>query len=255
MKLLIFILVTYFTILFLPMSSIAIEGLPGANWVSLNDDVDGLTGSGGMGWVKQGVDWTTLPGDINFNTYVEYGLRARNKKETYFNAQGPAVGLEFSKSYFSAGIDYYWVDFPKQNLQDEGYEYTLGWYYSKDIEPLIGDTFAEGFPFSTWGKLSYDASGPTGSGSMGWIQQGIDWFTIPGDITVNTFLKYSYRGREKNNEYYDAQGPSIGIEFTKSFFSFGVSRYWEEFPVLNISQETTQFFAGWYYTWDLMNKD
>ena len=249
-------------IFFLPSPSFAIEGLPGGNWVSLNHDVGGITGSGGMGWINQGVDWVILPGDVTFNTYVEYGLRGRSKEEEYFNAKGPSVGIELSKSYFTAGVDYYWIEYPEypeQGLRDEGYEYTFGWYYSKDLKPSESALPLEGIPFSTWGKLSNDASGPTGSGGMGWIQQGVDWITLPGDVTVNTFIKYSYRAREKENEYYDARGPSIGIEFSKSFFSAGVSRYWEEFPESpdrneRKAQATTQYFAGWYYTWDLMEK-
>lgn len=246
-------------VFFMPLSSFAIEGLPGGNWVSLNDDIGGLTGSGGMGWINQGIDWTTLPGDITFNTYVEYGLRERSKEEEYFNARGPSVGIELSKSYFTAGVDYYWIEYPEypepeHPLREQGYEYTFGWYYSKDLKPSESTLPLEGIPFSTWGNLSNDATGPTGSGGMGWIQQGIDWITLPGDINVNTFVKYSYRAREKDEDYYNSQGPSIGIELTKSFFNIGVSRYWEEFPELNESQATTQYFAGWYYTWDLMEK-
>lgn len=250
----IFIITFQILIFFAPLSSFAIEGLPGANWVSLNHDVGGITGSGGMGWINQGIDWGTLPGGITFNTYAEYGLRGRSKKKEYFNAKGPSVGIELSKSYFTAGVDYYWIEYPEQDLRDEGYEYTFGWYYSKDLKSDNSTLSVEAIPFSTWGKLSSDATGPTGSGGMGWIQQGIDWITLPGDVTVNTFIKYSYRGREKEKEYYNAQGPSIGLEFSKSFFNIGVSRYWEEFPELNERQATTQYFAGWYYTWDLMKK-
>lgn len=257
-------------VFFMPLSSVAIEGLPGGNWVSLNHDVGGITGSGGMGWINQGVDWVILPGDITFNTYVEYGLRARSKEEEYFNAKGPSVGIELSKSYFTAGVDYYWIEYPEypedpakgrleKGLHEEGYEYTFGWYYSKDLKPDESTLPLEGIPFSTWAKLSNDASGPTGSGGMGWIQQGIDWITLPGDINVNTFVKYSYRAREKEKEYYNAQGPSIGIEFSKSYFNIGVSRYWEAFPESpdrneRKAQATTQYFAGWYYPWDLMDK-
>ena len=250
-----FALACFNFILFLsPLSSSAIEGLPGANWVSLNHDVDGLTGSGGMGWINQGIDWMVLPGGITFNTYVEYGLRERSKEKEYFNARGPSVGIELSKSYFTAGVDYYWTEYPELDEREEGHEYTFGWYYTKDLKPKDSTLPLEGIPFSTWGKLSNDASGFTGSGGMGWIRQGIDWFKLPGDIMVNTFVKYSYRGRENENEYYNAQGPSVGLEFTWSYFNAGVSRYWEEFPELNESQVTTQYFAGWYYPWDLMKK-
>ncbi len=245
----------------LPSPSAAIEGLPGGTWASFNYDLHGLTGSGGMGWVNQGIDWVELPGEIMVNTYAEYSLRDRTKKETYYDARGPSVGIKFEKSYFNLGAEYYWTDYPKQNERDTGYKYTFGWYYSKDLKKKDQDLLifnkipAEGLPFSTWGKLSHDASGFTGSGGMGWIQQGIDWVTLPWDVTVNTYLKYSYRGRSKEDTYYDARGPSVGLELSKSYFSLGVSYFWEEFPVLNERHETAQIFAGWYYTWDLMEEE
>ncbi len=111
------------------------------------------------------------------NTYVEYGLRDRTKKETYYDARGPSIGIKLEKSYFDLGAEYYWTDYPKLNERDTGHQYTFGWYYSKELNKeenpkLFNKIPVLGFPFSTWGKLSHDASGLTGSGGMGWIRQG-----------------------------------------------------------------------------------
>ena len=249
----------YFSLtLFLsPLPAGAIEGLPGANWVFFSHDINGLTGSGGMGWLKQGVDWVKLPGDVMVNTYVEYSLRDRTKEEEYYDVYGPSVGLSFEKSYFSLGADYYWLKYPELTAKDkneEGYEVTFGWYYTRDLKSKDSSFFAEGFPFATWGKLSHDGNGITGSSGMGWIQQGIDWFRLPGDILVDTYVKYSYRARTKEEDYFDAQGPSVGLEFSKSYFKAGISYYWEEYPKLGERQETAQYYLGWYYYWDLMKK-
>ncbi|MDH3973126.1 MAG: hypothetical protein OEV42_02495 [Deltaproteobacteria bacterium] len=245
------------SLFFLPLPSKAIEGLPGANWVFLSHDIHGLTGSGGMGWIQQGIDWVKLPGNIMVNTYAEYSVRDRTKKEDYYDVRGPSVGLNFEKSYFDLGVNYYWLKYPELERKDkdeEGYEVTFGWYYTRDLKAKDSGFFVMAFPFSTWGKLSHDGNGITGSSAMGWIQQGIDWFTLPGGIMVDTYLKYSYRGRTKEEDYFNSQGPSVGLEFSKSYFKAGISYYWEEYPKLNERQDTAQYYFGWYYYWDLMEK-
>lgn len=242
-------------VFFAPASSKAIEGLPGANWVFFSHDIHGLTGSGGMGWIEQGIDWVKLPGDIMVNTYIDYSVRDRTKEEEYYDVRGPSVGLRLKKSYFDLGINYYWLDYPKLKTSDskeEGYQVTFGWYYTRDLKSKDSEFLALAYPFSTWGRLSHDGNGITGSSAMGWIQQGIDWFKLPGDITVDTYVKYSYRGRTKEKDYFNAQGPSVGLEFSKSYFKAGISYYWEEYPKLNEKQETAQYYFGWYYYWDLM---
>lgn len=239
--------------------SAAIEGLPGGTWADFNKDLDGFTGSGVMGWVKQGIDWVELPGDVMVNTYVEYSLRDRTKKETYYDTKGRSVGLKFEKSYFDLGTEYYQDYYPKLRERESGYRHIFGWYYSQDLKKkdfdllLFNKIPLEGLPFSTWGKLSHDASGLTGSSGMGWIKQGIDWVTLPWDVTVNTYIKYSYRGRTKEGTHFDAHGPSIGLEMTKSYFNLGVAYYREKFPKLSERHYAGQIFAGWYYTWDLMD--
>lgn len=245
------------SLIFFPSQSKAIEGLPGANWVFLSHDIHGLTGSGGMGWIEQGIDWVELPAHIMFNTYVQYSLRDRTKEEAYYDVRGPSIGLKFKKSYFDLGVNYYWLEYPElegNDSDEEGFEATFSWYYWKDLKAKDSDFIAEGFPLSTWGKLSHDGNGLTGSSAMGWIQQGIDWFTLPGNIVVDTYVKYSYRARTKEEEYFNAQGPSVGLEFTKSYFKAGISYYWEDYPELDERQDTAQYYFGWYYYWDLMNK-
>jgi len=71
---------------------------------------------------------------------------------------------------------------------------------------------------------------------------------------VDTYVKYSYRGRTKEEDYFNAQGPSVGLEFSKSYFKAGISYYWEEYPKLHEKQDTAQYYLGWYYYWDLMKK-
>ncbi len=64
----------------------------------------------------------------------------------------------------------------------------------------------EGLPGSTWGQLSYDADRLVGAGTMGYVNQWIDWAKLPGGIMVNTFAEFRYRLRSENREFYNDYG-------------------------------------------------
>jgi len=109
----------------------------------------------------------------------------------------------------------------------------------------------EGFSGSTWGKGSYDIDTLVGAGGMGYVNQGIDWATLPGGIDLNTFAEFRYMLRTKNNDFYNAYGPALGIELRKSPFNLGADYYWERFPGLDETDAKFQFYLTWYYDWDL----
>jgi hypothetical protein len=250
----------YGFVLIAPMSAQGIEGLPGSTWGILTDSVNGLTGSGGMGWVNQGIDWITWPGGITFNTYAEYRYRNRTKQNQYYDAQGPALGFEFKKSFLRMGMDYYWEKFPAWPggvQHSNSGEFYLTGYYDWDLNRFssINITGVTGLPGAIWADLTYDAKGLTGSGATGWVNQGIDWTTLPGGIRFNTFAEYRYRHRTKQNQYYDAQGPALGLEFKKSFLRLGMDYYWESYPESFPNQpgrsNYLEFYLSWYIDWDL----
>ncbi len=233
-----------------PAEKYEILGLPGSNWVNLSYDNDQISGSGAMGNVSQGIDWFALPGDIIVDTYVEYRHRSRTENKQYFDAEGPAVGLEFRKSIFSFGFAYYWEWFPVLRETSENKEIYIDWYYGWDFKKG-GSSWFLGLPGSNWASLAYDANGLNGSGAMGYINQGVNWFKLPGDIIFNTFVEYRHRSRTKNKLYYDTGGPAVGVEFQKSYFSLGIDYYWERLPILAESSNRFQVYLTWYYWWDL----
>ncbi len=237
-----------------------IEGLPGSTWGTLTYSPNGLTGSGAMGWINQGIDWITLPGDITFNTFAEYRYRHRTKQNQYYDAQGPALGLEFKKSFLRLGFDYYWEvlpEWPGGVQRSNSGELYLSGYYDWDLNKssIINISGIVGLPGSIWAYLNHDARGLTGSGAMGWINQGIDWITLPGGIRFNTYAEYRYRHRTKQNQYYDAQGPALGLEFKKSVLKLGMDYYWESYPEAPPNQpgrsNYLEFYLTWYIDWDL----
>jgi hypothetical protein len=236
--------------------ALGIESLPGSSWGILTHSSNSLTGSGGMGWINQGIDWFTLPGGITFNTYAEYRYRERSRQNDFYNAQGPAVGLEFKKSIFKAGMDYYWENlprFPGGGGRSHNREFYLTGYYGWDVNKLSNVHLPgiAGLPGAIWFNLTYDINGLTGSGGMGWINQGIDWFTLPGGITFNTYAEYRYRERTRLNDFYNAQGPVVGLEFKKAFFKVGTDYYWESYPELGQRSNYLEIYLTWYIDWDL----
>ncbi len=112
----------------------------------------------------------------------------------------------------------------------------------------------EGLPGSVWGQASYERADIAGPGVLGFVNQGIDWITIPGDLTVNTFAELRYRFRENNKEFFNAYGPAVGLELRRSPFHLGVSYYWERYPEVQETSNRVQFYLSWYYDWDLKRR-
>ena len=235
---------------------LAIEALPGSTWGNLPHSVQGLTGSGAAGWINQGIDWTTLPGGITLNTHAEFRYRARKEQKEYYNSEGPAIGLEFKKSLFRLGVDYFWEKLPEWPggvQRSHNREVYLTGFYGWDLYNVNNPNLSgmAGFPGSAWFDLSYDINGLTGSSAMGFVNQGIDWMTLPGGITFNTYAEYRYRGRTKQNQYYNAEGLVIGLEFKKTPFRLGMDYYWERFPKLGERSPSLEYYLTWYIDWDL----
>jgi hypothetical protein len=249
---------------FVSATASAIEGLPGSTWGNATDSFHGYAPSTGwseMTWINQGIDWFTLPGGITVNTYGEYRYRHRIQNKQYYDAQGPALGLEFKWTYFRLGTDYYWEKLPSWPggvERSNNREYYLTGYYAWDLNKATGLNTSKigGFPGGVWFNATYDAKGLTGSGFMGWINQGIDWATLPGGIVFNTFAEYRFRERTKQFEYYDAQGPAAGITFRKSVFTLGLDYYWETDPELHGDRNYGYYelFLTWYIDWDLKHR-
>jgi len=122
--------------LFAPAAASAIEGYPGSSWGLVSYDVDSLVGSGAMGWVNQGIDWVKLPGGLMLNTFTEFRYRFRTDNAQYYNAYGPAVGLELRKSPFHLGIDYYWERYPELGQNDNKFQFYLTYYFEWDLKNL-----------------------------------------------------------------------------------------------------------------------
>ena len=108
-----------------------------------------------------------------------------------------------------------------------------------------------GLPGSTWGSVSHDVDKLVGSGTMGYVNQGIDWVKLPGAITFNTFAEFRYRFRSENNEFYNAYSGATGIEFKRAPFRLGIDYVWERFPVAGEQSNNIQYYLAYYYDWDL----
>ena len=129
-------ILVFILILSLPVRALSIEGFSGSTWDTATHDFDSLVGSGLQGYVNQGIDWTTLPGGIGLNTFAEFRYRIRSENTDFYNAYGPALGIEFRKSPFKLGVDYYWERFPGLDETDAKFQVYLTVYYDWDLKRL-----------------------------------------------------------------------------------------------------------------------
>jgi len=106
---------------------------PGSFWFFANYDLSGLTGSGLMGFVRQGIELYRFPKNITFTAYAEYDYRGRTKERKYYDSNGPMVGLELVKSPFNLGVDYFWETFPALHESSQRFQIYFGWYTSWEL--------------------------------------------------------------------------------------------------------------------------
>ena len=225
----------------------AIVGLPGFTWGNITNSR--TTGTGISFLVNQGIDWVKLPGDIIFNTFAEYRYRSRSKDNRYFDEQGQAVGFELKKSIFRLGAEYSWDRYVEQ--KSAYLAWYDDWYKYMKKRGEEGGFPIEGLSGETYGKISHDLENTTGTSISGHVNQGIDWFTLPGDIVFNTYAEYRFSFRTKDNLYYNAHGPAVGVELQKKPFRIGMDYYWETGTKRHATDKKLGVYLRWYYDWDL----
>jgi hypothetical protein len=234
-------------------SAEVILGAPGSLWGQVYQDSEGLNGSGVIGNVSQGIDWFEIGGGVVVNTFAEYRYRARERNNLYYDAQGPAVGIQLKWEWLQMGYDVYWERFPELEESYTNKEYFITGYYDWEFESDEPSRWNDGFPGAIWIFLSHDETGINGDGGMGYVNQGIDWFTFGPGITFNTYAEYRFRNRSKNNEYYDTGGPAVGMEFRLPPFNVGAAYYWERLPIIGENSYSLQFYLTCYLDWDLLD--
>lgn len=237
-----------------------VEAYPGSIWGGLSYDADTRNGanSSGMGFVNQGVQWLTVPTNAKLVTYAEYRRRARTYKPQYFDTGGPAVGVELRWDYLTVGADYYWerhVWDPLVGAASYRVQYYGTLYYTWSLADKLW--WAEGLPGGVWAQATYDNDNYSGSGMMGFVNQGIQWVTLPGNIPFITYVEYRHRTRSINRGYYDTKGPAAGLEFRKSYFTLGADYYWMrelDGPESNTAWAANshwQVYLTFFLSWDL----
>ena len=235
------------------------HGYPGSVWGSLSQGSGKTEGAGVQGWARQGVRWARLGKKLDLNTYAAHNWRMRTRNKTYYNAIGPSLIAAAEKGAFSAGAEFAWTRYPSLPRNVENYSLFSGWYASRDISkwtglPSLGSRAPLALPFSTWGKMSYDLHGAEGSGSQGWVRQGVDWLALGRGWKFKTYAAYNWRLRTKNKQYYNVHGPSAGAVLSGRYFDAGSEYYWQKFPQLRRSAKTLNVFLNWYCNWDLKGK-
>ncbi|MBI5178416.1 MAG: hypothetical protein HZA04_04070 [Nitrospinae bacterium] len=244
-------------LLIAPMAEgLEVEGWPGYTWGRLAHDLRGKYGDSVNALVNQGIAWTTLPGDVTFETYVEGSFADRNMDINWFNSNGTAEGIRFTKDFVKFGYEASQLTYSVNGEYTELDQLFVTWYYDW-YSYMKRRRGGEGWPFSalrgsSWGRIRDDLSNQEGVSVATFINQGIDWFTLPGNITFNTFVEYHLAYRTQNPKWFNAHGPAVGFEFRKSAFNLGMDWYWE---TLTEQQDSTYMYwrcyLQWFFDWDL----
>ena len=237
------------------------EGYPGKLWTMETSDHGNLEGTGTQGRLTQGVQWLTLPGAIAAKTYAAYDWRVRTLNSAYYNAYGPAAGVEFSKSFLDVGADYGWQEYPELNQATQDLSLYASWYESYNWfkhgeNPNILGLPIVGLPIATWGKVTHDLNSFEGDGTMGWVSQAVEWvrLPIPTSPLLRTLATYRWRFRGKNRTYFNQEGPAAGLELGWRHLTAGLEYSWRHNPELYTDQRNTrnfQIYLSWFSAWDL----
>lgn len=236
-----------------PASAYQPVGYPGGSWGSLSRDFSGFEGCGAQGWLRQGVTWTELPGNVAVQTFAYYNWRFRSENRLYYDSQGPSLSVEVRKGFLNAGVQTYWQQFPELRRQIDQHQAFLTWYKRFDLargarlKPF-------GLPFSTWGSLTRDFDGIEGNGTQGWVQQGINAAKLPGGVMVTPFAAYRWRFRSENRPYYNVHGPAVGLEFARGPVTLDIENAWRNYPELQRNETALQAYVSWFYEWDLKRR-
>ncbi len=232
-----------------------VEGLPGHTWGGGAKDVNGMTGTELIFTVNQGIDWVTFPGDITLNTFAEYGYRNRTMENIYFRQRSKTLGVELQKGFLRLGVEYSWEKFPNLHQTDLIKNQYVDWYYDwyKFMRRKLSDSWVkfDSFTGHSYGRLNNDIDNDTGTGISGVVNQGIDWFTLPGDITFNTYAEYRFSFRTKDNYYYNYHSTGVGMVFEKAAFEVGIEYFRQRFTKQNITEKNLEVYVKWYHDWDV----
>ena len=101
----------------------------------------------------------------------------------------------------------------------------------------------------TYGSMTHDNKGSSGTGVSVLINQGVDWIKLPWDVMLRTYGEIYYRTRSNDFTYYDLVGKSVGIELDKSIFKLGVEYVSEQYTTQSKSDSGSHLFLGWYHDW------
>jgi len=233
-----------------------IVGLSGFSYGAMSHDLQGATGTGASMVFNQGIDLVKLPWDVLLRTYGELSYRTRSKDFTYYDLFGHSLGIELKKSIFRLGAEYVSEQYTTRSKLDTGPHLFLGWYhdwykYLYDRSEEAGWFNINSLAGSTYGKVSDDLGGSTGTGISGSIIQSINWLTLPGNVMLNSFAEYRYNFRTRDNVYYNEHGPVVGTELQRSPFRAGIECYWEHDTERHLLNSRISVYLKWYYGWDL----
>lgn len=235
-----------------------IEGLSGFSYGTLNQDIRNTNGFNYGGLINQGVDWFRLPADIVFNTYAEAKYTDQTRNNTFIKQNGTAAGIALKQSIFRFGAEYSWLSNPLIPSTTNAKQVYVSWYtdWYKYMKKRVTDEDSWQIPMQalsgfTYGRLNKDFNNIGGLDISGVVNQGIDWFTLPGNLTFNTYGEFRFNYRTVNGTFYNAYGPAVGMELQRKPLKIGMDFYLENDPDLHQTVQKATIYLRWYFDWNL----
>ncbi len=115
-----------------------VNAYAGSTYGRISNEMGDGGGTTARGFVRQGMDWftsITAVGEVTLNSYAAYRFRFRTEDNYWYDAHGPAIGLELQRSPFSLGLEYMWQVNPRRDTSESIYGLYLTWYYDWDLTP------------------------------------------------------------------------------------------------------------------------
>jgi len=187
-------------------------------------------------YFEQGVDWFELF-KIRFNTFAGFRLYTNDEPENYWDKVGLWLGVKAKYSFELPPISwgcinlgwraemYKFTSSRNPFNDDERYVIFANWSFTGDWRNLKmfkskgRNPFPLGYPFSSWGELSYIWD-DIENYQNGWlldyyVEQGIDWFKFYG-FTFNTFAGIEIAESDDSIAYWNNRiTPTVGIKIKR----------------------------------------
>lgn len=108
------------------------------------------------------------------------------------------------------------------------------------------------YPGAVWTDTGRELDGEEGTYSQGMVRQGVEWLKPTPETGLQTYAQYNWRFRSKNEKYFNAWTPGVGIQLTSKYIGTGFEFSWPQYTELGESVKNYNVYINWFRYVDLM---